>query len=164
MTPTPPTNYMLRELTEVGLTEPVSWWPQTLGWKLLLVLFIGYLGYRLYHKLRFWWRNRYRQEAIVALQGLSVSDPRWPSQMMKIVKIVMVYLEPKNAALYGVPLILQMENYHRHSQFLSEQQCKLWIQCLEDPRATLPDFTLLSQGLTLWLTQHQVQEYPDGAA
>ncbi len=153
-----PSSFMLRELKEIGLPESVSWWPQTLGWQILLVLVACYLSYRLYQKLSHWWRNRYRQEAIDALLNLSATDPHWPSQMMKIIKIVLVYLEPKNASLYGHPLLQQMACYHGQTAHLESESFLQWLKCLEDPKAPLPDFAVLSQGLTLWLSEHQMPE------
>lgn len=158
MTPTPPTSYMLRELKEVGLPDPVSWLPQTLGWKLLLALLLGFIAYRIYQKLTYWWQNRYRQEAIEAVQRLSEDDPQWPWQMMKIIKIVMVYLEPKNAPLYGEPLLRQMENYQQSHTILADQLFQQWIKCLEDPNVAPPDFPTLSNELIYWLNQHRLQE------
>lgn len=40
MNPTPPSSYMLRELKDVPIPDTVSWWPQTLGWQLLLLLVV----------------------------------------------------------------------------------------------------------------------------
>lgn len=160
----PPNSYMLRELKEVALPDPVSWWPQTLGWQILLVLLVLYLGYRLYLGVIFWWRNRYRQEAITALLSLSAEDPHWPTQMMKIIKIVMVYLEPKNASLYGAPLLEQMGRYHAKTSLSSDESFLQWLKCLEDPNATRPDFTALRQGLSQWLSGHQLPESRHGSA
>ncbi len=51
-------------LKEIALPEPVSWWPQTVGWYvlgvILLILFIWY-GWR---KLQKYQRNFYRREGL----------------------------------------------------------------------------------------------------
>ncbi|ABK49780.1 hypothetical protein Shewana3_3557 [Shewanella sp. ANA-3] len=163
-TQSPPSSYMLRELKDVAQPDPVSWWPQTLGWQILLLMLLLYLGYRLYLKGIFWWRNRYRQEAITALQSLSAEDPHWPTQMMKIIKIVMVYLEPKNASLYGAPLLEQMGRYHTKAQLANDESFQQWLKCLEDPNAARPDFSVVRQGLSLWLSGHHLPEAGHGSA
>ncbi|WP_154215052.1 DUF4381 family protein, partial [Vibrio parahaemolyticus] len=33
--PTPPSTYILRELHDVAVPPSVSWYPQTIGWKIL---------------------------------------------------------------------------------------------------------------------------------
>ena len=33
--PTPPSTYILRELHDVAVPSSVSWYPQTIGWKIL---------------------------------------------------------------------------------------------------------------------------------
>ena len=35
-----PGTYILRHLSDVAIPEPVSWWPQTVGWKVLLAVAI----------------------------------------------------------------------------------------------------------------------------
>lgn len=163
-TQSPPSSYMLRELKDVAQPDPVSWWPQTLGWQILLLALLLYLGYRLYLKGIFWWRNRYRQEAITALLSLSAEDPHWPTQMMKIIKIVMVYLEPKNASLYGAPLLEQMGRYHAKAHLANDESFQQLLKCLEDPHAARPDFSAVRQGLSQWLSGHQVPEARHGSA
>ena len=84
--------------------------------------------------------------------------------MMKIIKIVMVYLESKNATLYGTPLFEQMGRYHTQACLSSDELFQQWLKCLENPNATRPDFIALRQGLSLWLSVHQLPESCDGSA
>lgn len=47
--PEPPRSYILKGLEEVGLPDHVSWFPQTLGWKILamiLLLVVMYFSYK----------------------------------------------------------------------------------------------------------------------
>ncbi len=157
--PTPPGSYMLRELKEVPLPDLVSWWPQTIGWKLLLILILLGAAYLIYRKVRHWWHNRYRREAIVALMRLSPEDTLWPRQMLKIVKVVMVYLDPKNASVYGVQLLNQMDLYDPGNQVIAQNShFQQWIDCLENPQLSALDFVVLQKVLKTWLLQHQIPE------
>ena len=47
---TPPSTYIFRELRDVTIPDSVSWFPQTIGWKILgvaLLLAAFYLAYSL---------------------------------------------------------------------------------------------------------------------
>ncbi len=67
-------NYALGEdFAEVSPTTAIDWWPQTSGWyvvaglaMLFLLRYCFRLGYR-------WHRNRYRREALTALEQLAAS-------------------------------------------------------------------------------------------
>lgn len=159
MNPVPPGSYTLRELKEVALPDPVSWWPQTTGWYLLLLLGLVGAGYFVWRWVRLWWHERYRREAIDALTRLSPDDKQWPQQMMKIIKAVMVYLDAQNAPLYGQSLLSRMSHYQPGEHSL--QNCVLfnqWVRCLEDPHAIVPDYVALHAALTAWISEHRIVE------
>lgn len=57
-------NPWMSNLEEITLPEPIAWTPQTIGWLLLavaLLLFVGWLAWRL---VRRWRANAYRREAL----------------------------------------------------------------------------------------------------
>jgi len=59
------------QLQELGLPTPVSYWPQTWGWALLLgILLLGVLILAGRQWLR-WRRDRYRREALAQLHTLA---------------------------------------------------------------------------------------------
>lgn len=159
MNPTPPSSYMLRELKDVPLPDTVSWWPQTLGWQLLLLLVVLLAFFFIYQKAKLWWQNRYRREALNALLRLSPNDALWPRKMLKIVKAVMVYLDPKNAAIYGQPLLNQMDRYRQGgSNIAKNTHFTQWVVWLENPQSPTPDFAVLRKEINAWLTHHQLPE------
>ncbi|WP_032082596.1 DUF4381 domain-containing protein [Vibrio fluvialis] len=159
MTPSPPSSYMLRELKEVPIPDPVGWWPQALGWQLLLILLAILTVYVIYLRGQQWWCNRYRREAIEALTRLSSDDALWPQKMHKIVKVVMVYLDSKNAAVYGQSLLRQMDSYYQGNANMAQNADFVqWMNCLEDPKATNPDFTAIHAALRAWLLNHRLPE------
>ncbi|EKO3493878.1 DUF4381 domain-containing protein [Vibrio fluvialis] len=159
MTPSPPSSYMLRELKEVPIPDPVGWWPQALGWQLLLILLAILMVYVIYQRAQHWWRNRYRREAIEALALLSSDDALWPQKMHKIVKVVMVYLDSNNAAVYGQSLLRQMDSYYQGNVNMAQNaDFAQWVICLEDPKATNPDFAAIHAALRAWLLNHRLPE------
>lgn len=159
MNPTPPSSYMLRELKDVPIPDTVSWWPQTLGWQLLLLLVVLLAFFFIYKKAKFWWHNRYRREALDALLRLSPNDALWPRKMFKIVKAVMVYIDPKNAAIYGQPLLNQMDRYRQGgSNIAKNAHFTQWVVWLENPQSPTPDFAVLRKEINAWLTHHQLPE------
>ncbi len=83
-------NYLLgEEFVEVVSPAAVSWLPQTAGWACLgavcLVLLMRY-GYR---RLRQWYRNRYRREALARLVKLPASgdSTAWLVELNKLLKL-----------------------------------------------------------------------------
>ncbi|MBY7994289.1 DUF4381 domain-containing protein [Vibrio fluvialis] len=159
MTPSPPSSYMLRALKEVPIPDPVGWWPQALGWQLLLILLAILTVYIIYLRVQHWWCNRYRREAIEALTRLSSDDALWPQKMHKIVKVVMVYLDSKHAAVYGQSLLRQMDSYYQGNVNMAQNADFVqWMICMEDPKATNPDFTAIHAALRAWLLNHRLPE------
>lgn len=63
-------NYLIRGIEEIALPEPVSWLPQTIGWKFLALLLFLFAVYKFYHATKHWWRNRYRRSALQRLKEL----------------------------------------------------------------------------------------------
>lgn len=67
-------NYLIRGIEEVELPEPVSWMPQTIGWKVLALLVLLFALYKLYGVAKKWWRNRYRRSALQKLKDLETES------------------------------------------------------------------------------------------
>jgi hypothetical protein len=61
-------NYAIRGIVEVLPPGPISWFPSTIGWKLLLAMLLAATGYRLWKYWRYWRRNRYRAAALANLK------------------------------------------------------------------------------------------------
>lgn len=66
------------QLRQLPLPEPVSYWPQTWGWLVLLALAAAAAGLAAWRMLRRHRRNRYRREGLRRLEEIRVaaqSDP-----------------------------------------------------------------------------------------
>lgn len=74
------TRSALQKLADIAQPQPVSWIPQTWGWAVLAALAAALLAWGLWRWRRHRIRNRYRREALVALDrieaGLDDRDSR----------------------------------------------------------------------------------------
>jgi len=64
----------LSQLADIVQPAPVSWMPQTLGWKVLGALLLVLFLWLMWRGVRRWFRNRYRREALAELRRLEL---RW---------------------------------------------------------------------------------------
>jgi len=64
----------LSQLADVVLPPPVSWRPQTVGWEVLGGVLAVLAVWLLWRGVRWWFRNRYRRDALAELRRLEL---RW---------------------------------------------------------------------------------------
>lgn len=64
----------LMQLADLVSPPPVSWLPQTVGWKVLAVLVALLAIWLAWRGVRSWWRNRYRRDALAELRKI---ETRW---------------------------------------------------------------------------------------
>jgi hypothetical protein len=100
-------NPMLSSLREIPTPADINWWPQTLGWQLLLLLAFCYLLYRVYGVFQKYISNAYRRAALAELMLIDIdegsaelsqlSQPQLsePSELSKIPHII------RKTALYA---------------------------------------------------------------
>ncbi|MGO2160997.1 MAG: DUF4381 domain-containing protein [Vibrio toranzoniae] len=177
---TPPSTYIFRELRDVTIPDSVSWFPQTIGWKILgvaLLLAAFYLAYRL--ALR-WWNNRYRKEALRELMVLDARDKNSTERTFKVLKVVLRYLDSDNAKLFGQAYVNRLNAYlpvnagrsTKSNAFFTDEVSGLWMQSLIDPkvRLTFEQRLEVIQTAMMWLKLHkpdvqtkpEVQAKPEG--
>ncbi|MEJ8859734.1 DUF4381 domain-containing protein [Variovorax robiniae] len=68
----------LSQLADVVAPPPISWMPQTVGWKVLAVLLVLIAIWLAWRGTRNWLRNRYRRDALAELRQIETcwkSDP-----------------------------------------------------------------------------------------
>jgi hypothetical protein len=98
-------NYALGEFVEVVPPDPVSWMPQTAGWLWLGLALLAILLRYGWKKLRLWYGNRYRREAVVRLRHLRHNLDRTSvvSELNRLLKLValVAYSREKVARLSG---------------------------------------------------------------
>lgn len=156
--PSPPSTYLLKQLHDVGLPEQVSWWPQTIGWKILAWIGLILLLVWLYKQAKYWWSNRYRREALQAAHTLDIHDPRFEYQVFVVIKRVMGYLNSSEKALYGEAFIHAFDAYlPGEARCMDGELAKKWMMSLNTKRQTLnaEEKHRLHQHCLFWLKQHQ---------
>ncbi|MGF1686508.1 DUF4381 domain-containing protein [Photobacterium japonica] len=159
---TPPSSYMLREMHEVPVPDSVSLWPQTVGWQVLGVIVVLWLAYMIYRRVWVWWQNRYRTEALAALDTLGNTQNMTPSErsqaLFRVLKTVLVYLDSRHASLFGVPFLQQLERYMPHSQGgFNTALGQRWMQSLVNPTITLDasECKALFACSRVWIKAHE---------
>jgi hypothetical protein len=68
-------NYAIRGIQELIAPGPVSWFPATVGWKVLGLFVALLVFYALYRRYRHWRANRYRREALAVLEEIRALPP-----------------------------------------------------------------------------------------
>lgn len=63
-------NALLKEFIEVGSPALTSWWPQTLGWKIVLAILLLLVIKKSYLRWQAYKHNTYRREALAWLNNL----------------------------------------------------------------------------------------------
>ncbi len=63
-------NYLLKEFVETQAPESVSWFPQTIAWKILFVCFLVWSARKVWLKVKAYKANAYRREALSWLANL----------------------------------------------------------------------------------------------
>ena len=91
-------NYLIHGIDEIILPEAVSWWPSASGWKALAIIIVILLLFICVRRMKHWWRNRYRREA---LRQLMQVQQRAGKQLQQVVAVLPYYL--KVTALQAYP-------------------------------------------------------------
>lgn len=154
-------SYVLRELVEIPLPASISWWPQTIGWKILGVCFIIGVIYGSYRAAMHWWHNRYRREALDALTHVNLIQPYAALvELSRITKITLNYAFPtQTASLIGTPLLTFLDA--TASTQLNTSLGIRWQHALlrtpDDNALSLEETQQLQQQLLLWVKHHRRQ-------
>lgn len=61
-------NLVLKDFQEFDVPNSISWWPQTIGWKFLLLIIVLFILFLAVKRTRHWLKNRYRTVAIIELE------------------------------------------------------------------------------------------------
>lgn len=154
-------NILLAPLVEQTLPATVSMFPETIGWKVLLVIFIITFAYFLYKKIDKWKKNRYRRDAIKQLNELSSqSKVEVLQQLNRILKETAstAFGEKQVARLYGNDWLAFLDNTSANN--FNSQETKQWQQAIYEPRSSeqigeenIQQLIALSR---LWVQQHEV--------
>lgn len=71
----------LRELSDPSFT---AWYPVTLGWKILALLFAIWFSYKAYQGYQIWRQNKYRRVALAGLKSMDLNQPYIAAQLLSV--------------------------------------------------------------------------------
>lgn len=92
-------SYLLRDLKDQALPEAISWWPQTIGWQIVGLIFFVWLMVIAFKQGRQYWLNRYRKEALIALDSLDLTTPNKAiNEFHQITNLVIKHAFPKTSS------------------------------------------------------------------
>lgn len=155
----PPSNYMLRNMSEVTIPDHVSWFPQTIGWKVVAAILIVVALYYVIQSIRLWWNNRYRREAmaLMTVMQASINSTRLPLDIFEVMKAVLVYLNPQKANAFGEKFLTDLDEYRSpQTTLFNDDLGQKWMRSLVQKQYPLSKQEL-SALMTLcqqWLVEH----------
>lgn len=152
-------NYALGDFVEVVSPQAVSWLPQTAGWWWLAaaLLVAGlYFGWK---RLRHWYRNRYRREAMARMTQLQTAQHGngLTGEINKLLKLAAMaaYSREEVASLSGDDWVKFLNKCCGPEVFSAEQGRLLaeGVYRAEPPAAA--DGQLLIEASLRWLQNHR---------
>ncbi|PLC56798.1 DUF4381 domain-containing protein [Photobacterium carnosum] len=155
----PPSNYMLRNMSEVTIPDHVSCFPQTIGWKVVAAILIVVALYYVIQSIRLWWNNRYRREAmaLMTVMQASINSTRLPLDIFEVMKAVLVYLNPQKANAFGEKFLTDLDEYRSpQTTLFNDDLGQKWMRSLVQKQYPLSKQEL-SALMTLcqqWLVEH----------
>ncbi|USD64272.1 DUF4381 domain-containing protein [Vibrio sp. SCSIO 43136] len=152
-----PSTYILRNLQDVEVLAPVSWMPQTLGWKVLFSLVATVCVYLLINQIRRWWDQRYRREALMVLTRACAEQHKLEESTYQVLKLVMTYIQPTSASLFGAPFLQALEQMTDGQVRFDDKLGKLWMNSVVNPSVelSLQQRNELTLRAMQWLKQHK---------
>lgn len=154
----PPGSYILRDIFDVAVPEPVSWMPQALGWQILLFIASCAGAYFAYRYARRWFQNRYRRQAIVALQQFDPAEQSAAETLFSIMKGMLIHLDALHAPLFAEQFLACLDNYPSHNDRpFTSQLGQAWLNSIvvESSCLSFEQYGQLRTMCLLWANSHQ---------
>jgi len=151
-------NYALKDFVEVVSPGSISWLPQTVGWLWLGLAVLALALHYLWRRLKHWYSNRYRREAIVRLQALAstTESAELVTDINRILKItaLVAYSRERVAKLSGESWVAFLNQQCERPPFNSEQT-ELLAHSGYHRHEVYPQQDQLIQASVLWIEQHR---------
>ncbi len=153
----PPGTFILSKLHDVTVPASVSWYPQTIGWKILALVLVLALLYVAYRVLKKWWVNRYRKEALDAIFQINSNDSDMPKTLFTVLKVVLVHLDSRSAKLFDNAFLRKLDELNPKKQAFSDETSALWLKSIINPKIELShdQRVALIDKATDWVKQHE---------
>ena len=152
-------NYILEKIVETQAPESISWLPQTLGWKILLLIILFSLsikGYRIYKTYQ---SNAYRRDALQILRRFKYSADQYDSRQLPVLlrKVALAgFNRAQVTQLNGTTWEIWLDQQCSKTNF--NQLCPTLLHQLAYSRAISIDedqHQLLSEQIALWIQFHR---------
>lgn len=153
----------LRELSDPSFTD---WYPNTLGWKILAVLFAIWISYKAYQGYKLWRKNKYRRVALAGLKSMDLNQPYIAAQLLSVTLKATANYALRDKAIFTdrsaeLCRILNgaydSELFQQHSfqkNRFEEQSFQLWQQ-----RILLPEHIALFDHQEVEILYKQVEQW-----
>ncbi|WP_261836509.1 DUF4381 domain-containing protein [Vibrio ishigakensis] len=162
---TPPSTYILRNISDVQVAEPISYFPQTIGWQVLGMIAGIALLFWLYRLNKRWRENRYRGEAIAIVSDMraslshGLSDQErfdYGQDLFTVMKAVTSHLSSDSNRLIGDAFLSQLDLFSKEN-LRFENKWQAWSKALLSKGYSLSDAELseLTQDCLSWLSEHR---------
>jgi hypothetical protein len=159
-------NYLLHGIEEVVLPELVSWWPHTLGWRLLALGLLLCFGIVLYKAALRWQRNHYRRAALKKLDQIFIAykdAPQCLNQLSLILKATALHAYPRVeiAQVSGSRWLKTLDSKCKTTQFSSsvgEQLLTITYQPVQNWQLQDVQVDRLFELARTWIKQHKTQQ------
>lgn len=153
---TPPSWSILKGMIDVMPLPIVSWWPQTLGWQLLVglqLLGILVVAIQSWRRFRF---NRYRRLALATLATLDPARPDFACALFLLLKQTACRVNPMLAPHLDPLLLAELDRMAAQRTQFDSLLGHLWLQHQTTPCLTLSQVNQLKlqQMTRCWLRQH----------
>ena len=154
-------NYALVGFHDIVAPAAINWLPQTPGWWLVAAIIGVLLARWIGRKLRHWYRNRYRGEALRRLQSIAdIADEGFIGELNKLLKITALaaYSRPEVARLTG-PAWVEFLNTRCDTRFVIEQATALATGSYLPQTLSQPTRDALLETSRGWILHHRVSEH-----
>lgn len=150
-------NPELSQLIELSPPQAISWYPQTLGWYLVLAIITSLLIYRLYQSYRQYLANAYRRAAFSELEQLTIKLHSH-NLLPTLLRRTALYAYPRQevASLTGREWEAWLDDQCPHCHFSTTHQGQLERLAYEQSNS-LSDEQLqsLHNAIANWIKRHK---------
>jgi len=150
--------------TEANVVQPISFFPQTLGWLLLVIVLFVYLSVRIIKGVRLWLDNRYRRAFIERLPNIETINFEYDLYHLMVQARALANRTNANyqADLFAAPWLIAMDGQCADASRLHSELGMQWMQVLTYQRKKplcSNQRMQLRQDCQRWLLDHDNQQF-----
>jgi hypothetical protein len=158
-------NYAIRGIVEVLPPDPVSWFPSTMGWRLVAAVVLVLLTRMFWRRWQRWRFNRYRRVAVAQLRNILSQDQEPARQLSAISRLLkstalQVYPRAEVAALSGEQWIAWLNTRVSEPLFPSGVSHLLGEAVFQrNAPVEAGDIEQLASTAQIWINRHAVPQH-----